>query len=37
MALAMWLLGAVVAATGSAVYLEYGTVSARSFLKMLER
>ena len=28
MALTMWLLGAVVAATGSAVYLEYGTVSA---------
>lgn len=27
MALTMWLLGAVVAATGSAVYLEYGTVS----------
>ena len=28
MALIMWLLGAAVAATGSAVYLEYGTVSA---------
>jgi hypothetical protein len=27
MALVMWLLGATVAATGSAVYLEYGTVS----------
>ena len=27
MALIMWLLGAAVAATGSAVYLEYGTVS----------
>ena len=27
MALVMWLLGAIVAATGSAVYLEYGTVS----------
>ena len=27
MALVMWLIGAVVAATGFAVYLEYGTVS----------
>ena len=27
MALSMWLLGAAVAAAGSAVYLEYGTVS----------
>ena len=30
MALTMWLIGAAVAATGSAVYLEYGTVSALS-------
>ena len=28
MALIMWLLGAAVTATGSGVYLEYGTVSA---------
>ena len=34
--LAMWLLGAMVAATGSAVYLEYGTVSAPSLPRMLE-
>ena len=27
MALVMWLIGAVVAAAGFAVYLEYGTVS----------
>jgi hypothetical protein len=27
MALSMWLLGAAVAAAGSAVYMEYGTVS----------
>ena len=27
MALTMWLIGAIVAVTGSAVYLEYGTVS----------
>ena len=31
MALTMWLLGAAVAAAGSAVYLEYGTVSVSSF------
>ncbi|KAF9788570.1 amino acid transporter [Thelephora terrestris] len=30
MALTMWLLGAVVAATGSAVYLEYGTTLPRN-------
>ena len=30
MALIMWLLGAAVAAAGSAVYLEYGTVSVLS-------
>jgi hypothetical protein len=30
MALTMWLFGAVVAVTGFAVYLEYGTVSAQS-------
>lgn len=36
MALTMWLLGAVVAAAGSAVYLEYGTVSAPSLLRMLK-
>ena len=27
MALTMWLIGAIIAAAGSAVYLEYGTVS----------
>ena len=36
MALAMWVLGAVVAATGSAVYLEYGTVGAQSLLRVSE-
>jgi len=36
MALTMWLLGAVVAATGSAVYLEYGTVSALLEFEALE-
>ena len=35
MTLVMWLLGATVAATGSAVYLEYGTVSALSSLGAL--
>ena len=34
-ALVMWLFGAVVAATGSAVYLEYGTVSVVSPLRTL--
>ena len=32
MALTMWFLGAIVAATGAAVYLEYGTVSVLSSL-----
>jgi len=35
MALTMWLIGAVIAATGSAVYLEYGTVSALATLRTL--
>ena len=36
MALAMWLLGAAVAATGSAVYMEYGSVGALSLPRMLK-
>jgi len=35
MALIMWLIGATIAATGSAVYLEYGTVSVLSTLRAL--
>ena len=35
MALIMWLLGAAVAATGSAVYLEYGTVSVLSSSRVI--
>ena len=35
MALTMWLIGAIVAATGSAVYLEYGTVSVLSTSRTL--
>lgn len=35
MALTMWLIGATVAATGSAVYMEYGTVSVLSTLGIL--
>ena len=35
MALTMWLLGAAVATAGSAVYLEYGTVSFLSSLRVL--
>ena len=34
-ALIMWLMGAIVAAAGSAVYLEYGTVSVLLTLWML--
>jgi len=35
MALTMWLIGAIIAATGSAVYLEYGTVSVLLTLRRL--
>ena len=35
MALTMWLIGATIAATGSAVYLEYGTVSVLLTLRAL--
>lgn len=35
MALVMWVIGAIVTATGFAVYLEYGTVSALSTSGML--
>ena len=34
LALTMWLLGATVAAAGSAVYLEYGTVSVLPSLRV---
>jgi hypothetical protein len=35
MALTMWLVGATIAACGSAVYLEYGTVSVSLTPRML--
>lgn len=35
MALIMWVIGAAVAAAGSAVYLEYGTVSVLPTLRAL--
>lgn len=35
MALVMWLIGATVAAAGSAVYLEYGTVGVLSTQRVL--
>ena len=35
MALTMWLIGATIAAAGSAVYLEYGTVSVLLTLRAL--
>jgi hypothetical protein len=35
MALTMWLIGAAIAATGSAVYTEYGTVSVSVTLRKL--
>jgi len=37
MALTMWSIGAIIAAAGSAVYLEYGTVSVLLTLRTLTR
>ena len=34
MALTMWLIGAIIAAAGSAVYLEYGTVSIMNSMRV---